>query len=84
MLQVENDRPENIFSFVRKDENAAVLILLNLSSHAVEVTLNSDLTYGEWQSIYTENGADYHLTNTVSLSAKLSMCPWGFSIFIQL
>jgi glycosidase len=76
MQGVPNSREEAVFSFVRRDENSAVLSMINFSDSVVVVTLGAGPhqgAYRDWQSEEIQHFDD---------STEIELGPWQARVFV--
>ncbi|RIV83617.1 alpha-amylase family glycosyl hydrolase [Aurantiacibacter zhengii] len=74
MSQVVNDRPQQLFGWVRQRDGNKVVGLFNLSGEPVEATLADGLAAGTYAEFQTGEVATLAQGDTVSLPA------WGFRL----
>jgi glycosidase len=77
MIQVVNDAPTAVFSFVRMNEHDKVFAVFNFSKepHAVK------LTDGPYAGTYTDFFSGERVT--LDESTKLTMDPWAYRVFVK-
>ena len=76
MIQVVNDRPGQVFSFVRRKEQHRILAVFNFSGNMEQVTLQEDLYAGEYN--------DFDSGGKISLpgNSRMQLQPWGYRLLI--
>lgn len=77
MINVPNNVSEQVFSFVRQDDNAKVFVVINLSDHAHEVRFSETLYHGDYSEVFSQSGRRFDGTQTLSVEA------WGYRVFIE-
>jgi glycosidase len=77
MIQVPNNLPKEIFSFVRQNENDKVFAVFNLSNKSQKVKFKDTLYQGQYH--------DFTSGKVVSLNTEteLSMLPWEFKVYVK-
>jgi glycosidase len=70
MLEVPNDQPGQVLSFVRQNEQDHVFVVLNLSDRAATVALSGELHHGSYRDHFGR-GDEFHLR------------PWGYRVFVR-
>ncbi len=74
MQKVENDQPQQLFSWVRQEKGNKVLGLFNLSGRPVKAQLTDALPVGDYTEFQTGNAVTVKARDTVTLPA------WGFRL----
>jgi len=74
MSQVVNDRPQQLFGWVRQQGGNKVVGLFNLSNQPVEATLADGLAAGDYREFGTGDAVSVAAGDTISLPA------WGFRL----
>lgn len=77
MIQVVNDAPAKVFSFVRQNERDKVLALFNFSAQPQAVTL----TDGPFAGRYTDFATGR--PRALAAGAKVELPPWGWVVLTQ-
>lgn len=72
-----NSKPEQVFSFVRKDDKSAVIAMFNLSGEPVEVSFTEDAPAGVFKTFRSGEAI------TLSADTKLALAPWDYRIYIR-
>lgn len=77
MIQVPNNNPTQILSFVRQNEKDKVFVVLNFSASSQTITFKEDLYHGKYM--------DHFSGERVSLDAstQLPLSPWAYHIFVK-
>ncbi len=77
MIQVPNNHPTNVFSFVRLNEHDRVFAVFNFSDRPHNVTFNEHLHHGRY--------TDYFRNECVELdnATELTLKAWDYQVFIQ-
>ena len=78
MLQVVNDAMDSVFSFVRRDQQASIMVIINFSSELKTFTLDSDLASGQWTERLVEDKGI-----RITFDQALTQKPWGYRIFVN-
>jgi len=74
MIKIENDRPEQIFSFVRMKGRNKVLAMFNFSKSPVSFKLNDSLASGKYKNFVDDTEIE------IASGATRTIAPWGFLI----
>jgi glycosidase len=77
MLQVPNDAPKQVFSFVRQNAKDKVFAVFNLSGKVVQAGFNGDLHDGAYRDFGTGE------TVRVDSGSRFDMAPWSYRILIK-
>jgi glycosidase len=77
MVEVSNDRPAQVFSFVRLDAAGGVLVVLNLSRWEQTVSLTAGVHVGAWTDQATGR------PEQLGVGASLTLPPWGWRLLIR-
>jgi glycosidase len=77
IVRIPSDKNEEVYAFVREAEGDKVVVVINLTAEAQEVTLSSEALAGEYK--------DYFSKEEVKLSAeeKMSLKPWEYKVFVK-
>ncbi len=72
-----NSRPDQVFSFVRRNDADKVFVVINFSDRPQTVTFKDSLYHGKY--------TDYFAGQSVELDAstKLNLKPWGYQVFVK-
>lgn len=74
MIPVSTSHPEQVFSFVRQDQESKVLVILNFSDLALQVELKDGPFPGKYRDAFS--GEAFEL----SAGAALDLEPWGYRV----
>ena len=77
MVAVPNSRPDKVFSFVRQNDTDKVFVVINFSDQPQTVTFQDSLYHGKYTNYF--GGQPIEL----DASAKLSLKPWGYQVFVK-
>jgi glycosidase len=75
MIKVENNQPQKVFSFVRKNTKNKVLAVFNFSKEPVKFSFNDELPLGTYK--------DFDNNNVVIDKNEQNLPAWGFAIYSQ-
>jgi glycosidase len=77
MIQVTNNVPAQVFSFVRQDERSKVFAVINFSAEPQTITFHESLYHGTY--------SDYFSQETVQLAAttQLQLPAWSYRVFVK-
>ncbi len=76
MLQVINDSPSAVLSFVREDANGRVFAALNFSGEAQDVTFRADLHHGTWSDAFVGDEI------TLDEGTRLTLAPGAYRVLV--
>ncbi|MCW2805965.1 MAG: putative Alpha-amylase [Propionibacteriaceae bacterium] len=76
MIPVPNDRPSQVLSFVRQDDQHKVLAVFNFSPEPTQVTLSEELYVGRYNDFFSGEQRD------LEPGAALTLDPWGYRLLI--
>jgi len=77
MIQVTNDEPSAVFSFVRAGEGNKVLAVFNFSAQPREVRLLD----GPWPGTYSDFASGEQAT--LRADSRLALPAWGYRVLVQ-
>jgi glycosidase len=77
MLQVMNNAPKQIFSFVRQNDKDRVFAVFNLSDQPVQASFKDQLHHGSYRDFAT--GAKLDVGN----DTRLALPAWGYKILVK-
>ena len=77
MLQVQNDAPKQVFSFVRQNAKDKVFAVFNLSGKAVQAGFTGHLHAGGYRDFSTGE------TVRVDSGSRFDMAPWSYRILVK-
>ncbi|MDC8830580.1 alpha-amylase family glycosyl hydrolase [Alteromonas gilva] len=77
MLQVPNCKPDQVFSFVRQQQQVKVFVVLNLSAAPVRVTFSESLYHNEYIDVFAGQ--------CVKLCESFTLClgPWQYRVYVS-
>jgi len=77
MVQVPNNVPKQVFSFVRGNDKDKVFVALNLSDKPVKATFEKAVHHGAYRDFAT--GAKV----AVNAGSSFDMAPWSFRVLVK-
>ncbi|MFN8382834.1 MAG: alpha-amylase family glycosyl hydrolase [Anaerolineales bacterium] len=77
MIKVPNTKPEQVFSFVRRNEHDKVFAIFNFSAEPQNVSFQDGLYQGKYTNYIS--GQEVELTASFQLELK----PWEYCIFVM-
>lgn len=77
MVQVPNNLPKQIFSFVRSNSKDKVFVALNLSDQPARATFSKTLHHGAYRDFAT--GAKVE----VGAATRFDMAPWSYRVLVK-
>lgn len=77
MIPVFNSAPQQVFSFVRMNEQDGVFAVFNFSAEARSVRFQDGPHHGEWQDFSSGEAVSLHE------STVLEMPPWSWRVFLK-
>ena len=75
MIKVENTAPQQVLSWVRRNEDETVLGIFNLSDQPAEVDFPTELEHGRYRSFKTGKSV------TFDAGTHMSLAPWEYQLF---
>lgn len=76
MVQVVNDAPTRVFSFVRQRAEDRVFAIMNFSDQPRIVTFSHHLHHGTWRDAFSDDTVIFDDAKQLSLPA------WGWSVYV--
>jgi len=76
--QIDTDKPEDVFAFIRKQEDSQTLVVLNFSDKKISVKLKGDAYSGSYQDALGNQKKTFQANTTMDLN------PWDYKIFQRL
>jgi len=77
MIQVKNNDPKKIFSFVRQNAKDKVFAVFNLSASPVSASFQDTLHAGSYRDFATGDQV------TLAPGTQLQMAPWSYKVFVK-
>jgi hypothetical protein len=77
MIKVASDQDKYVYSFLRKKDNNAVFVILNLSSVEQKATLKGSSYAGDYKSLFENK--DIHLDGSLAVTLK----PWEYRVYFK-
>ncbi len=77
MVHVPNDKPAQILSFVREDQNGKVFAAFNLSDKAQTVHFQQTLYHGTYTDYFSNASV------TMDADSKLDLAPWAYRVLVR-
>lgn len=77
MIRVPNDRPGQVFSFVRQNEKDKVFAVFNLSAEAQDVAFSESLYHGNYTEYFSRAAAQ------LDARARVQLEPWSYRVFVK-
>lgn len=77
MVQVPNNAPLEVLSFVRQDEKEKVFAVFNFSAKTQSIKFNDSLFHGKYTDYMNGNQVEF------SVATQLELKPWKFHIFTK-
>lgn len=77
MMQVPNELPKQVFSFVRGNARDRVFVAINLSGQAATTGFGATLQHGRYRDFATGE------LITVDAATRFEMAPWSYKVLVQ-
>ncbi len=77
MIDVPNDQPDKVLSFVRRNDTDRVFAVFNFSPQALTVRFRPTLHHGDYRDFASAQKVH------VDASTALEMAPWSYRVFTQ-
>jgi glycosidase len=76
MINVPNDHPDDVLSFVRQDDSQRVFAIFNFSASPITAALGEELCVGRYQDFFSG------LPVALAASASVELEPWGYRLLL--
>jgi glycosidase len=76
MINVPNDHPDAVLSFVRQDQSHRVLAIFNFSANPIMTTLREELYVGSYHDFFSG------LRVSLSAAASIELDSWGYKLLL--
>ena len=77
IVRIPSDKNEEVYAFVREAEGDKVLVVLNLTAEAQEVTLSSEALAGDYKEYFSNEEAKF------TKEEKMSLKAWEYKVFLK-
>ncbi|MBX7220981.1 MAG: alpha-glucosidase C-terminal domain-containing protein [Blastocatellia bacterium] len=77
MIGIPNSVPDKVFSFVRRNDNDKVFVVLNFSDQPQTVTFREALYHGTYTEFFSGTAT------TLDAASKLELPPFGYRVFVK-
>jgi glycosidase len=77
MIAVRNNRPDQVLSFVRRNDPDKVFVAINFSDQAQMVTFQDMLYHGKYVDYFSGQALE------LDSATKLNIRPWGYQVFVK-
>ncbi|GAC13560.1 alpha-amylase family glycosyl hydrolase [Aliiglaciecola lipolytica] len=77
MIHVPNNQPTRVFSFVRRDSNSQIFVVLNLSDIPLQVSFEGSLFIHQYDSFFEDKKVVF------SQNAEMALMPWGYQVYVS-
>jgi len=77
MLKVPNNFENEVFSFVRQNQNDKVFAIFNFSDETKNIKFKEQLYFGEYMDFHTDNEISINANSSIELN------PWAYKIYIK-
>lgn len=77
MIQVPNSLPQQVFSFVRQQNQHKIFVVLNFSALACDVSFEEELYHGQFHDAFTQQVLN------LAQGSVLTMPSWGYRVLIE-
>ncbi|MBE0699978.1 MAG: alpha-glucosidase C-terminal domain-containing protein [Anaerolineaceae bacterium] len=77
MINIFNNAPTKVLSFVRQNEQDKVFAVFNFSAEVQEVTFHESLYHGQYRDFYSGETVELDGTTRMILEA------WGYQVFVK-
>ena len=76
MINVPNDHPDEVLSFVRQDDSQRVFAIFNFSASPITASLGEELYVGRYQDFFSG------LPVVLSAAASVELDAWGYKLLL--
>jgi glycosidase len=77
MIAVLNSSPDQVLSFVRRNDADKVFTVINFSDRPQTVTFKESLYHGQYTDYFSGQLAE------LDASTKITLKPWGYQVFVK-
>ena len=77
MIQVPNSQPDQVLSFVRRQDDVKVFVVLNLSADTADVDFHENLYRDEYIDLFEAS------CTRIPRTDNLSLPPWAYRVFVS-
>ena len=77
MIDVPNDQPDKVLSFVRRNDADGVFAVFNFSPQTLSVCFRPELHHGDYRDFASEQKVQFDASTT------LEMAPWSYRVFTE-
>ena len=77
MIAVPNNRPDQVISFVRRNDMDKVFVAINFSDQPQTVIFQDTLYHGKYADCLAGQAVELDATT------KLNLKPWGYQVFVK-
>ena len=77
MIQVPNSQPDQVLSFVRRQDDVKVFVVLNLSADTADVDFHENLYRDEYIDLFEAS------CTRIPQTDNLSLPPWAYRVFVS-
>ena len=77
MIQVPNSQPDQVLSFVRRQDDVKVFVVLNLSADTADVDFHENLYRDEYIDLFEAS------CTRIPQTDNLSLTPWAYRVFVS-
>ncbi len=77
MIYVPNSIPMKVFSFVRRNDNDKVFVVLNFSNRDQTVTFTESLYHGKYLEHFSGDSV------TLDGASQVELAPWDYKVFVK-
>lgn len=77
LTEIPNDKPAEIFTFIRERDGNRVVALFNLSDRAVTSNISFGTATGTYKNAFT--GSNETLAN----NATVDLAPWEYRVYVK-
>lgn len=73
--RVTTTHDDKVFAFLREKDGDRVLVVLNLSGEALQMSFSGDISEGSYHELFTDQAFEIKQDTTVDIG------PWGYYVF---
>ncbi|WCL54844.1 alpha-amylase family glycosyl hydrolase [Gimibacter soli] len=82
MVRVVNDRPSEVFSFVRQKGKAKLFAVFNMTDKPVTVGFKEPMFVGDYaETLASGRAPEVSTPATLSADTRFELAPWGYRVF---
>jgi glycosidase len=74
---ISTDKPQDVFAFIREQDDKRAVVVLNFSDKKLSVQLKGDAYTGTYQSVFSQSKPTFKANHTLDLQ------PWDYKVYME-